>query len=215
MSKLPSLYFPVMDNGSDLCRVGYAMSMIAMVGSGVLKGRDVIFDPTSYPYPDGNANIATQTFLESGYDEMVIFDVDVLFTPQQVQWLLSHDQGIVCGIVPKKKPGLEYSIIPLESNPKPFGGLEDLCEVQVACRGCMRIQRKVFEGLKNHPKVTQYKCLETGRMSWEFWRNIAGGTSDDFEFCRRYREMGGKVYVDRRVTLRHAGNVNYPIQGTF
>src|SRR6267154_2563111 len=62
-TKLPSLYFPVMDNGSQLGRIGWAMSMIAMVGSGVLRGRDVLFDPQSYPYPDGNANIATQTFL--------------------------------------------------------------------------------------------------------------------------------------------------------
>jgi hypothetical protein len=214
-TKLQSLYWPVMDNGSQMGRIGWAMSMVALAASDVLKGRDVLFEGYSYPYPDGNANIATQSFLEIGYDKMVIFDVDVIFTPQHARWLLSHDEGIVCGIVPKKKPGLEYSIIPLASNPDPFSGPDDLCEVDRACRGCMTIHRRVFETLKKHPRVKRYMCLETGRLSWEFWRNVPGGTSDDFEFCRRWREMGGKVYVDRRVTLQHAGNTNYPIKGTY
>ncbi len=215
MSKLASLFFPVMDNGSGSGRIGWAASMFALGCSPVLKGRNVLAETQSYPYPDGNANIATQTFLESGYDEMVIVDADVIFRPQHMAWLLSHDAGLVGGIIPKKKPGLEYSIIPLDSNPDPFTGPDDLCEVEVICRGFMRIKREVFELLKGHPDVGTGTCLETGRTMWEFWRNVFGGTSDDFNFCRLYRSMGGKVYIDRRCTLQHAGNVTYPIKGTY
>ncbi len=215
LPKLASLYFPVMDNGCGTARKEHLMSMIALCGSSVLKGRKVIFDPLTYPYPDGNANIATWDFLESGCDEMVVVDLDVEFNPNHMAWLLSHDVGIIGGIIPKKQPGLQYSIIPLESNPDPFSGPNDLCEVEVVCRGFMRIKREVFELLEGHPDVMQYTCLETQRLTWEFWRNVAGGTSDDFNFCRRYRSMGGRVYVDRRCTVQHAGNVTYPIKGTY
>lgn len=213
--KHPKLYFPILDNGCGTGRIGWAVGMIAAAAT-ILRKYDLIIDPRSYPYPDGNANIATQDFLETDCDKLVFIDIDVVIDdPKKLDILLSHDVGVVGGIVPKKKPGLEYSIIPLESDPDPFSGDTDLCEVYRVCRGCMIIKREVFEILKDHPEVTQYTCLETGRLQWEFWRNIAGGTSDDFNFCKRYRDLGGKVYVDRRCTLFHDGNVRYPIKGTY
>ena len=214
-TKLPSLYFPLMDNGSGVARTGYVLSMIALASSPVLKGRDVLFDSQSYPYPDCNMNIATQSFLESGYDEMVQIDLDVIHEPKHVQWLLSHDAAFVAGIVPKKKLGLEYSIIALDDNPDPFSGPDDLCEVTAVCHAFVRIKREVFEVMKKHPKVETYQCLETLRTQFWFWQTIAGGTSDDMNFCKMYREMGGQIFVDRRCTTLHSGNINYPVKGSY
>jgi hypothetical protein len=33
--------------------------------------------------------------------------------------------------------------------------------------------------------------------------------SEDFAFCRRWRDMGGKVYVDLNSKLQHAGQHLY------
>jgi hypothetical protein len=207
----PSVYFPIMDNGMHLARVEYTLSMLSLVCSTVLHGRKFLFTGQSYAYPDGNRNIATATFLKSDYDEMVLIDTDVVFEPIHMEWLLSHDAALIGGIVPKKKPVLEYSIDPLPTNPDPFRKNEDLCEVAYVCGAFMRIKREVFETLKSHPDVREYECMATHTPQLEFWHNTIGGHSDDAEFCHRYRHMGGHVYVDKRITLRHAGSAIYPI----
>lgn len=211
-----SLYFPIMDNGMGLSRTRWAYSMIRAVLSNKClgKGRIVSIEPFSFPYPEGTANIATASFLQTGLDEMVIIDTDIVFQPEHLTMLLSHDVSLVSGIYPMKKLGLEYPIVPLKSDPDPFRlNGSDLAEVECVPRGFLRVHRSVFELMKPH--VAEYDCFESGMRSWEFWKNRIGGSSDDFEFCRKYRELGGKVYVDKRITLMHDGNALYPIKGTY
>jgi hypothetical protein len=218
MSKLPKLYFPVLDNGSGTGRIGWAVSMMAAMHS-VLRDYEIVIDPMSFPYPDGNANIATQNFMETDCDEILWFDLDVVPTTRQIAWLLSHDVPFVTGIYPKKKPGLEFPVILLDgTDPRKvfkLNGSDPLVEVACSARGFYRIRREVFEILKQHPQVTQYHCIETQRDCYDYWHNVKGGYSDDFNFCTRYREMGGRVYVDKRCLAFHDGNIRYPIMGTY
>lgn len=199
-----------------LSRTRWAYSMMrAFLSSGCLgKGRRVSIEPFSFPYPEGTANIATEAFLSTGLDEMVIIDTDIVFQPEHLTMLLSHDVPLVSGIYPKKVLGLEYPIMPLPNDPEPFKlNGSNLVEVECVPRGFLRVHRSVFELMKPH--VTKYHCFETGAEAWEFWKNRVGGSSDDFEFCHKYRELGGKVMVDKRITLLHDGNVLYPIKGTY
>jgi hypothetical protein len=210
-----SIYLPVMDNGMGLSRTRWAFSMMRALLSGCLgKGRKVSIESFSFPYPDGNANIATASFLSTTLDEIVFIDTDLVFQPSDVEMLLSHDVQLVSGIYAKKKLGLEYPIVALESDPEPFKrNGSDLVEVECVPRGFLRVHRDVFELMKPH--VPEYECAQTGLRSWEFWKNRTGGCSDDFMFCKRYRELGGKVLVDKRIQLLHDGSALYPIKGTY
>jgi hypothetical protein len=49
-----------------------------------------------------------------------------------------------------------------------------------------------------HPGITTRR-LGTNRA----WGEQAG--AEDFTFCRRWRDMGGKVFVDRQCRLGHLG----------
>jgi hypothetical protein len=202
------LFLPITDNGMGLSRTSWAISML-----GAFSGRAFMAESFSYPYPDGAANMAAAAFLESDCDEMIIIDTDVVFTRQHIDHLLSHREPLVFGIYPKKQPGLFYPAEPLPENPNPFSGESILCEVKRTARGFMRAHRSVFEALKPH--VPQYTCPQTGRVSWEFWRNLQGGHSDDFAFCDLWRSIGGKILIDRRCTAQHEGSALYPIPGTF
>lgn len=207
-----------MDNGVGVCRIGYALAMTTAAAS-VLRGYTVTFQASSYPYPDGHANIVTESFLESLADEMIIIDTDIVFTPKHLEMLLSHDVPLVSGIYPKKKLGLEFPIIPLPGTDTQsafaLDGENPLVEVECVARGFLRIHRDVFGSLDKHPDIMCYRCSETGRNTTEYWKNIIGGHSDDFEFCRRYRSLGGKVLVDKRILTKHAGNIDYPVKGTY
>jgi len=202
------IFLPIVDNGMGLSRTSWAISML-----GAFSGRAFVAQSFSYPYPDGAMNMAASAFLESECDEMIIIDTDVVFTRQQIDFLLSHDEPLVFGIYPKKEVGLTYPAEPLTENPQPFRGEQILCEVKRTARGFMRVHRSVFEMLKNH--VQAYTCAQTGRASWEFWRVLLGGHSEDFAFCDLWRSIGGRILIDRRCAAQHEGSALYPIPGTY
>ena len=63
----------------------------------------------------------------------------------------------------------------------------------------------VPDGLKPHPQA---------HLHWLFFDCMADPDSrrylsEDFAFCRRWRDMGGKVYVDLNSKLQHAGQHLY------
>lgn len=210
-----SLFFPVIDNGGGNSRTAWGMSMFVLGLSGVLAGRKVVVKSISYPYPDGAMNIATSHFLDSGCDRMIIIDTDEVFEPWCVSLLLSHDLPFVSGLYPKKCPGLEWPCVPLDEDPLPFAddGRPYPREVARCARGFLNLHRDVF--IQMQDAVPDYFCDQTQSQRKLFWRGLPGGHSEDFEFCDRWRILGGKVLVDPRITVLHEGSVSYPIPGTY
>lgn len=214
---MKKLFLPIIDNGIGLSRTNWAIAMFALGISSVLKQWEIVATSISYPYPDGAMNIATHDFLESDCDRMLVIDTDIIFTPKQVEWILSHDAGFVAGIYPKKKEGLELCCAPLNGQnpfaPDPLAeGVRPLVEVARVGKGFINVHRDVFEALKS--ETTEFDG-EGNRKMREYWRTLRGGHSEDFDFCDRIRAHGFKVYVDQRCTLRHEGSAIYPIKGTW
>ncbi len=200
-----------------LSRTSWAVSF-ANACLTVLQGYDVSLMHLSFPYCDGAMNIASNAFLDSGCDEMIVIDTDIVFKPAQLAWLLEHDEPLVFGLYPKKQPGLEFPIegLTLENpfSPNPHApGVPPLVEIKRAAKGFMRIKREVFEELA--PLVPEYFDGHLGRVAYEFWRVLPGGHSEDFAFCDKWRATGGHVLVDQRITAQHEGSAVYPIPGTF
>lgn len=203
------IYLPIIDNGMGLVRSSYAFSLLAG-----FSGRNIEIDRISYPYPDGSCNMATQNFLESGCDEMVIIDGDVVFSRHQIDLLLSHNEPLIFGVYPKKEIGLNFPCMALEGDVEnPFSKDGDVCEVARTARGFMRVHRSVFE--KMMPHVEYYKDAQTGRMQYCFWKTLQGGHSEDFFFCDLWRSLGGKILIDKRCSVQHEGTAIYPIAGTY
>lgn len=188
------------------------MFMLGM--SGVLAERQVKVEGISYPYPDGSQNIASASFTKSGYDRLITIDTDEVFEPSDVAKLLAHDVPFVCGIYPKKRPGLEFPIVPLDGdNPLLDDGRPSLREVARCARGFSSIHRSVFETMKPH--VPTYIAPETDLEESDYWRHLPGGHSEDFAFCDLWRSLGGKVFIDLDIRVKHEGSCSYPIPGTY
>lgn len=212
---MKKLFLPIIDNGMGLSRTSWSMSL-AYACLTVLRGYDVTLRSISYPYPDGAANIAANDFLASWCDEMLLIDTDIIFSPQQVEWILSHDEEMVFGIYPKKRVGLTF---PHEwmTDENPFvvnplaEGVAPLVELKRTARGFMKMRRSVLEKMR----VTSTIAEMEGGKGYEFFRNLPGGHSDDFAFCDRWRAFGGKILVDQRIVAQHEGSAVYPIPGTF
>lgn len=215
--KMRKIVLPIIDNGMGLSRTSWAMCLAACC-LGPLREYDVTLQSISYPYCSGALNIATNDFLLTDAEEMVIIDTDISFKPEQLGWLLEHDEPMVFGLYPKKEVGLKFPMEWLTSEnpfaPNPFAkGVAPLVEVKRMARGFARIHRKVFETLA--PFASEYVDAQSGHTHREFWKYLPGGHSEDFAFCDFWRSIGGKILVDQRITAQHEGSVVYPIKGTF
>lgn len=222
-----TLFLPIIDNGMGLSRTSWAVSMMALCKSNALKEYSLDLPSISYPYPDGAANIATALFLDSSADQMLIIDTDVVFTPPMVECLLSHDVPFVAGIYPKKEPGLNF---PMQwmSDKNPFQqdllllDASPLVEVKATARGFMLLKREVFLKLleanslpSQKVNIPIYRCSYLNQDCHQFWQNCPGGHSEDFDFCAKWRAVGGKVMIDQRCVAQHEGSALYPIPGTY
>lgn len=206
---------PLVDNGMGLCRTRWAASFFGAAISGCFRGREVTWQYFSYPYPNGACNALSAAFLATNCDEIFLHDLDIVYTPEDLTMLLSHDVPFVGGIVPKRMLGLEIAAF----NYEPFAenafaeGVEPLVDADCG-RGFVRINRSVFETVKPH--VPTYKDDQgNGEIRHEYFQSKPGGHSEDFAFCEKYRSLGGKPKVDQRILVGHEGAIVYPVKGTY
>lgn len=213
-----SLHFSIIDNGMRMSFTDWGYSMFRAGVSGVLAGREITVSRVSYAYPHGAMTWATEIFLKSGADRLIVIDTDQSFEPRDMALLLSHDVPLVAGMYVKKKPGCEFTLSPLDDE-NPFtedvalANLNPLVEVARVSRGFISIHKSVFELMR--PTVEVIQDTQTGTEIRDWWKPYPNGHSEDFAFCDRYRALGGKVYCDQRIRIGHWGPIQFPIPGTF
>lgn len=202
MNPKPTFY-PIIDNGMGLSVTGWAVSMMA-----ALQGQSV-FCHLSTPYPGYAMDIATKQFLESDCDEMIVIDTDLVFKPQDLAHLREHDEPLVFGLYSKRTVKFDPPVVPIVGQENPALQPGVLWEVQKTARGFMRVHRSVFETMRPHVKLMEN--TEFGSMHC-YWPTSYDGTSEDFAFCAKWRELGGRVLIDKRVFVGHVGQAKFPIK---
>jgi hypothetical protein len=89
----------------------------------------------------------------------------------------------------------------------------NLIEVTKTGTGFLLMKRHVFEKLNAHPAVRTFKNdigLDTAldqHMKTYFDTAVREGRyySEDWTFCENWRDLGGSVFVDKRILLKHTG----------
>lgn len=146
---------------------------------------------------------------------LMFIDSDIGWEEWNVLLLLNHDVDVVGGLYPLKGLPLKWVV-------NSFKGAEErdnLQEVSKAGTGFLLIKRDVFEKLKSHPRVIPYKNDIGINSSYDQHMRTYFDTmvkderyySEDWTFCENWRELGGKVWVDKRIILKHIGNFSYSI----
>jgi hypothetical protein len=96
-----------------------------------------------------------------------------------------------------------------------FADVDGFVEVAEAPTGFMVIKRQVFHQLMKHYPELNY-CPDgppnnpQAHLYWLFFDCMVDPDnrrylSEDFAFCRRWRDIGGKVFVDMESKLQHLG----------
>jgi len=157
-------------------------------------------------------NTLTAKFLSTPESTHLMFiDADIGWEPWHLLALLNHDVDVIGGLYPMKTIPVKWCVngIPGAPDDDPSG----LIEVTKTGTGFLLMKRHVFEKLKGHPAVRSFANdigLDSSldqHMKTYFDTAVRENRyySEDWTFCENWRDLGGKVFVDKRVLLRHVG----------
>ena len=138
-------------------------------------------------------------------------DADIGWEPWHLLVLLNRDVDVIGGLYPMKTMPIKWVVNGFEGAEEGPDGLQ---EVSKAGTGFLLMKKHVFEKLKSHPAVKQYKNdigldpKYDAHLKTYFDTAVRQNRyySEDWTFCENWRDMGGRIWMDKRVLLRHSGS---------
>jgi GT2 family glycosyltransferase len=131
---------------------------------------------------------------EIDYDYIMWIDSDMIFKPEDVEKLISHNVDIVSGLC--KRDPYTFAFSKLED--KPFSQImgqteadipDKLFEVKAVGAAFLLVKRGVFESIKR-------PWFSTTLVENDF-------VGEDVYFCIKAREAGYKIWIDPSVKIKH------------
>jgi hypothetical protein len=156
-------------------------------------------------------NTLTAKFLNNKESTHLMFiDADIGFEPWHLLVLLNRDVDVIGGLYPMKSLPIKWCVNGFEGAEEGADGLQ---EVTKTGTGFLLIKRHVFEKLDAHPAVKPFindiglPAELNPYMKTYFDTAVRENRyySEDWTFCENWRDLGGKVWVDKRVLLKHTG----------
>jgi hypothetical protein len=157
-------------------------------------------------------NTLTAKFLNSPESTHLFFvDADIGWEPWHLLVLLDAQKDVVGGLYPMKSLPVKWCVNGIPGQQEVPGS--NLIEVTKTGTGFLLIKRDVFDKLNGHPAVKPFandiglpKELDP-HMKTYFDTAVREGRyySEDWTFCENWRDIGGQVWVDKRVLLKHTG----------
>ena len=157
-------------------------------------------------------NTLTAKFLHNKESTHLMFiDADIGWEPWHLLVMLDAQKDVIGGLYPMKSLPVKWCVngIPgMTEDPN-----SSLVEVSKTGTGFLLIKRDVFEKSDSHPAVRAF-ANDIGLppelnqyMKTYFDTAVREGRyySEDWTFCENWRDLGGQVWVDKRVLLRHTG----------
>lgn len=144
-------------------------------------------------------------------------DADIGWEPWHLLVLLNRDVDVIGGLYPMKTLPVRWVVNGFDGAEEGPDGLQ---EVSKTGTGFMLVKRHVFEKLNAHPAVKPFnndiglpKELDQHlRTYYDTAVRENRYYSEDWTFCENWRDLGGKIYVDKRVLLKHTGSYVFDFQ---
>ena len=180
-------------------------------------------------------NVSIGRFMQkTDADFFMFIDADVEFDAQSVLRLLNSGHDVSCAVYPKKvvmwdqareavENGDERNMALLSSSLVANIGatkrsvVNGFVEVLDGPTGFMMISREALNKMHEHYKELNCKNDHQNRDFDEYCAifdcmidpDSKRYLSEDYAFCRRWQQIGGKIYADCNTTLGHVGNLPF------
>ena len=156
-------------------------------------------------------NTLTAKFLlNKDSTHLMFIDADIGWEPWHLLVMLDRQKDVIGGLYPMKSLPVKWCVNGFDGAEEGPNGLQ---EVTKTGTGFMLIKREVFEKLDKHPAVKPFNNdigLDPALnpyMKTYFDTAVRENRyySEDWTFCENWRDLGGKIWVDKRVLLKHTG----------
>ena len=153
--------------------------------------------------------------------DLVMVDTDVAWDAGGLHKLLDHPVDCVAAAYPKRDYPLTFMFQAdderNDDNQRTLMGDPEtgLIEVHGMPAGFMRCTREMLTRMRDayRHKLESYDRTVPGEKVWRvfdpYWFKDSEGRnrvlSEDYAFCRRWRDIGGKVYMDASIPMAHIG----------
>jgi len=163
-------------------------------------------------------NTLTAKFLHNKESTHLMFiDADIGWEPWHLLVMLNRDVDVIGGLYPMKSLPVKWCVNGFEGAEEGADGLQ---EVSKTGTGFMLIKRHVFEKLNAHPATRPFindiglPAELNPYMKTYFDTAVRENRyySEDWTFCENWRDIGGKVWVDKRILLKHTGTYVFDFQ---
>lgn len=155
---------------------------------------------------DARALIVAQ-FLASEADTLVFIDSDVCWEAGALLRLIDAPVDMVAGIYPQRKDPINYCV--KWQNKPELWAENGLLEVDGVPAGFMKVSRNQLEKMVEQYSDSEF-YVETApnQKCWALFADYRIGKhkmGEDYAFCKRWTEMGGKVWIDPEIKMGHIG----------
>lgn len=148
---------------------------------------------------------------------LMFIDADIGWEPWHLLSLLNRDVDVIGGLYPMKTLPVKWVVNGFEGAETGSDGLQ---EVSKTGTGFMLVKRHVFEKLNEHPAVKPFANdiglpKELDKHLKTYYDTAVRENryySEDWTFCENWRDLGGQVYIDKRVLLKHVGTYVFDAQ---
>jgi len=217
-----------------LCLQVYAESITRLQEACAKYGIQLMLDTTENESLVHRArNISVGRFMQKTQATHFLFiDADINFDAESVIRLIASGHDVSCAVYPKKVvmwDQAEQAIAAGKDLARASASLvmnfkyaqtkieNGFAEVLDGPTGFLLIKRDVFTQMMNHYPELNCKndhqnrdfddyCAVFDCMIDPVSRRYL---SEDYAFCRRWQQMGGKIYADVTTTLGHVGNLRF------
>jgi hypothetical protein len=212
-----------------MCSAYYTFSNLNLLRSAASRNLEISYQFTTSESLITRARTGiANTFLNSDCSHLLYIDADIGFEPESVFKLLDHNLDFVCAGYPAKnidwnhiekavRNGMPAHTLPSFASPYIYNRLEvqhdvppGLIEVKNAGTGFMMIAKSVLLKMSNHvPSYINNQFDNHGHRHKEFFSTSIKHDillSEDHYFCEKWRELGGRIFIDPSIRLKHIGN---------
>ena len=171
---------------------------------------------------DSVRNRMATNALAEGFEETFWIDSDVLFHPDRVDIIRTHELPLCSGLYAQKgRPAFASQFLPGTSELS-FGTKGGLVEILYAAAGFLHVRREVYETVQRvaelpvcnarfgKPVVPYFlPMIIPDEDAHEASPDAQWYLPEDFSFSERVRRAGYKVMADTSLRLGHIGNYEY------
>jgi hypothetical protein len=212
----------------------YLYSLMGLVERGAMAGVAIQVELLGYEsmITRGRNTLVSRFLDDPAASHLLFVDADIGFEPAQVFRMLAFDGDVVAGMYPLKVVDWESGLSrahagePIETATLRYVGApcrgaeaqsrDGFVTAEYAGTGFMLIRRDVFTRMAEaYPHLRYAACHNAQRPSFSpnqyaFFEGMiepesGNYLSEDYTFCRRWRDLGGQIWLDTQGELIHVG----------